>query len=314
MCTTIKAESNEGYLLARTMDFESPLIYNGLYLPRNYNFAQDLEGNKLYTKYESMGIVFYKTIPLKDGINEHGLSGSTNYYHAMNNHSNKIVKDKLNLSSLDYMNYALANYKNIGELIADLDNIHISSVNSQGQDVICPDFHHMFVDRQGACVVVEPKNKEYTFYENPYSVMTNSPSFESHVKKLHKSMDLENLQDFNGAKNLPGGYDPKSRFIRAYYFVHTQLQAEDQVQGISQAYNIMDALSLAKGFIYSNSHNHHIYTRYISVYDTKNNIMTAKSRTNPRVYWASFDDFKSDRPVFFDFETELTMDKFNLGV
>ena len=47
-------------------------------------------------------------------------------------------------------------------------------------------------------------------YENPYNVMTNSPGFESHVRKLNKLIDLDNLDDFNSSKYLPGGYDPFS--------------------------------------------------------------------------------------------------------
>jgi len=41
MCTGIKIDYNDGCVLGRTMDYESPMNYNGLYLPRNYNYAKD---------------------------------------------------------------------------------------------------------------------------------------------------------------------------------------------------------------------------------------------------------------------------------
>ena len=47
--------------------------------------------------------------------------------------------------------------------------------------------------------------------------MTNSPAFKSHVRRLNQLLDLDNIEDFNSAKNLPGGYDPISRFIKAFY-------------------------------------------------------------------------------------------------
>ena len=141
--------------------------------------------------------------------------------------------------------------------------------------------------------------------------MTNSPSFTSHVKKLKKYFyDDNNFENFNGSKSLPGGYDPASRFIKSHYFIKTQEESHTQNDALKNAYDIMDAVRLPKGFIYSNKYEHNIYTRYISAYDNKNLIMTAKSRSNQRVYSASFDDFNSTSPVFFPFDRSFTMEKF----
>lgn len=312
MCTTIKIESKEGFVLARTMDFESPLIYNGTHIPKNFNYLVDLDGNKIYSKYSAMGIVFFRNVPLKDGINDQGLIGCTNYFHGFNVHSESTIEGKVNLSSLDYLNYALLSYKNVDELVEDLGNIHISSRDKNGNPIICPEFHHMFIDRAGKCVVVEPFKQEYTFYDNPYDVMTNSPAFTSHVKRLKKTMNIGDIGSFNGAKDLPGGFDPTSRFIKAHYFVRTHVDSENQSEALNSAYNIMDALSVPNGFIYSSKHDHNIYTRYISAYDNKNLVMTAKSHTNPKIYYCSFDDFEEDDHVFFDFHIEYSMDKFQI--
>ena len=46
--------------------------------------------------------------------------------------------------------------------------------------------------------------------------MTNSPRFESHVRRLNQILDLDNLEGFNSAKDLPGGYDPISRFKKHF--------------------------------------------------------------------------------------------------
>lgn len=49
--------------------------------------------------------------------------------------------EKTNISSLDYFTYALTNYKSVEELIEDLPNIHISTKDYNGENVISPDFH-----------------------------------------------------------------------------------------------------------------------------------------------------------------------------
>ena len=78
MCTGIKINYNDGCVMGRTMDYEIPLSYNAIYLPKNYNFCNDLMGNPLYSKYKTLGMCFRNHDPLKDGVNEHGLIGITN--------------------------------------------------------------------------------------------------------------------------------------------------------------------------------------------------------------------------------------------
>ena len=84
MCTGIKVNYEDGCVMGRTMDYEVPLNYNVLYLPKNYNFCNDLMGNPLYSKYKTLGICFENRDPLKDGVNEYGLIGITNIFSGFN--------------------------------------------------------------------------------------------------------------------------------------------------------------------------------------------------------------------------------------
>lgn len=309
MCTSIKIDYKDGSIMGRTMDYEVPLEYNVLYLPRNYNYCEDLNGNKLYSKYRTMGVCFSDRNPLKDGVNEYGLVGVTNNFAGFNLYSNKLKKDKINISSFHYLNYALTNYKSVDELVEDLPNIHMASRNFQGEDVIAPDFHFMFTDSSKKSVVIEPKRRELVAYDNPYDVMTNSPGFESHVKRLKKDIDLEKLEDFNSSKFLPGGYDPVSRFIKAFYLTKMNVESKTSKAGFSNLYNILEAMSLPNGFIRNKKYDEITYTRYICAYDTENKLLTLKSNTNPTVYKLSFDDIenKEERQSFFlnlEFTTE----------
>ncbi len=309
MCTGIKMDYEDGCVMGRNMDYEVPLEYNVIYLPRNYNFCMDLMGNPLYSKYKMIGVGFYNRDPLKDGVNEHGLIGITNAFSGFNLYDKQVNPDKINISSLDYFTYALANYKTVDELIDDLPNIHISTKDHSEKDVICPDFHFMFADTSKRCVVVEPKRKELVYYENPYSVMTNSPGFESQVRKLNKLIDLDKLEDFNSAKDLPGGYDPVSRFIKAFYLTKMHAKPNNYKEALAYSYNILGAVAMPNGFVRNKKYNSTTYTRYICAYDSKHRLLTVKSMTNPIVYQLSFEDIEDEdrRQAFFidtDFITE----------
>lgn len=310
MCTGIKINYEDGCVMGRTMDYEVPLKYNVIYLPNNYKFCNDLMGNALYTKYKTLGMCFENRDPLKDGVNEHGLIGITNEFSGFNLYDNKTRPEKINISSLQYLTYALSNYKSVEELIEDLPNIHISTKDHKGEDAISPDFHYMFADSTKRCIVIEPKGKELKCYENPYDVMTNSPGFDSQVKRLKKYINLDNLDDFNSAKNLPGGYDPVSRFIKAFYLTKMNVKSNSSMEALAHSYNIMSAMALTNGFIINQKYNQATYTRYICSYDSKDRILTVKSNTNPMVYQLGFDDIedKNKRQAFF-LEKDFVVEK-----
>lgn len=310
MCTGIKVNFEDGCVIGRTMDYEVPVNYNVLYLPRAYNFCNDLMGNSLYLKYRTLGVCFHNRTPLKDGVNEHGLAGITNTFTGFNLYHNRVNPEKINISSLDYFNYTMGNYKSVEELIEDLPNIHMSTKDHKGDNTISPDFHFMFSDSTKRCVVIEPKRGELLYYENPYNVMTNSPRFDSHVKKLNKLIDLENLEGFNSSKDLPGGYDPFSRFIKAFYLAKMNVKADRSEEALSHFYNIMSSMVMPEGFVRNKKYEETTYTRYTCSYDTKNKLLTVKSHANPTVYQFGFDDIedKDKRQAFF-LEQEFTVEK-----
>src|SRR5690554_918525 len=185
--------------------------------------------------------------------------------------------------------------------------------NHLEEKVISPDFHFMFSDSTKRCVVIEPKGGELAWYDNPYHVMTNSPGFKSHVRRLNDHMDMENLEDFNSSKDLPGGYDPVSRFIKAFYMTRMSKEASGYQEALSYFHSIMNAMTLPDGFIRNKKYSSTTYTRYICSYDTKRMEMTLKADTNPMVYRLSLDDIvdKDKRQEFFiqlEFNTKNLME------
>ncbi|MCQ4922321.1 linear amide C-N hydrolase [Tissierella carlieri] len=310
MCTGIKINYEDGCVMGRTMDYEVPLNYNVIYLPKKHEFCNDLMGKPLYSKYKTLGICFENRDPLKDGINEHGLMGITNAFSGFNLYANQSKSEKINISSLNYLTYALTNYKSVKELIEDLPNIHMSTKDHMGKNVISPDFHFMFADSTKRCIIIEPRKGELIYYENPYDVMTNSPGFESHVRRLKQILDLDNLADFNSAKNLPEGYDPISRFIKAFYLTKMNIKPNSSKEALAYSYNIMAAMTMPNGFVRNEKYNYTTYTRYICSYDSKHKLLTVKSNTNPTVYQLGFEDIedKDKRQAFF-LDTDFIVEK-----
>ncbi|MBG9986167.1 linear amide C-N hydrolase [Facklamia sp. DSM 111018] len=290
MCTGIKMDYPESCVLGRTMDIEAPVDYNVIYQPRNYPCADNLLGGKHLSRYQIMGVGFRNQDPLKDGINEHGLIGVTNDFGGFNLFASQADPDKTNLSSYHFMNYVLANFRSVEELLEALPQLHLSSHDSQGNKVIAPDFHFMFADSSQRCVVIEPYQQTLKVYANPYNVMTNSPKFPSHEKYLLDLFDLQNLDDFNGAKALPGGYDPKSRFVKAFYQSQNSLVPEDSQTALGYLFRVLSAVALPQGFIKNQKFHSITFTQYISAYDGQDKSLYIQAVDNPIVYRLAFED------------------------
>lgn len=301
MCTGVKIDYPQGCVLGRTMDLEMATDYNIIYQPRNYDCGDNLMKGHFKSKYRVLGIGFRDHDPLKDGINEHGLIGITNEFLTFHLHGCKPQKGYINLSSYHFMTYVLANYQSVAEFKEDADKIFLASHNIKGDSVITPGFQFMFADSQQDCVVVESDHGRLKYFDNPYNVVTNAPTFPSHVRNLEKTFDLNRLDDFNGAKNLPGGYDPKSRFIKAFYQSQQYKEAESSEEAFSQVYRVLSGVVLPKGFIFNNKFNENTYTAYTAAYDTQSKRLTVQAENNPTVYSLSFDDLADldRRQAFF---------------
>ncbi|MFZ2257955.1 MAG: linear amide C-N hydrolase [Clostridiaceae bacterium] len=288
MCTSIKVDYDGGSVMGRNMDWDMDIDYSVLYYPVGCEYSQDLYNNPLVNKYKMLGVCFRNMNPLKDGVNEHGLMGSTNMFYAMNLFSGKVEPGKINLDSLNYFNYCLANYKTCQELVADLPNIHISKKDYLGNKAITPDFHYYFVDALGDSVVIEPTNKKLTAYENKYKVMTNSPPLDHHARKLEETIAPKNGRRFHPAKDLPGGYDPVSRFIKAYYLNENIANAVTRADALENTYSILEALKIPEAF--TKTKFDYTYTKYMTAYDSQSRLLTIRSHMNPRIYSLSIDD------------------------
>lgn len=288
MCTSIKVDYEGGSVMGRNMDWDMDVDYAVLYYPAGCEYARDLDGNPLINKYKMLGVCFRNMNPLKDGVNEHGLMGSTNMFYSMNLFAGAVEPGKVNLDSLNFFNYCLGSYKNVSELIADLPNLHISRRDHLGNKAISPDFHYYFIDAAGDSVVVEPQHKKLSALANPYKVMTNSPALDHHARKLEECFSPTSQRKFNPAKDLPGGYDPVSRFIKAYYLNENIENAVTLEDALENTYSVLEALKIPEAF--TKTKYDYTYTKYITAYDNQTRLLTIRSHMNPRIYSLALKD------------------------
>ena len=109
---------------------------------------------------------------------------------------------------------------------------------------------------------------------------------------------------------MPGGYDPISRFIKAFYLTKMNIKPNSAKEALSYSYNIMGAMTMPNGFVKNKKYDYATYTRYICSYDSKHKLLTVKSNTNPTVYQLGFEDIedKDKRQAFF-LDTDFIVEK-----
>lgn len=212
MCTTISIFNNS-YYMCKSMDFFDRYVYSFTYFPKNYFFEEDIFGVKLKSKYSMMGTVFRGYDQFVDGINEYGLMGSTNSFRNAVSFAENPEKEKLNLTSTKLLNVFLANCKDIEEVKELSKNIKIFKKSFVNEDNFSMHYHYMFTDIYGKSVVLEFEYGIITCYDNKYNIMTNSPVFPTHIKKLEKA--IEN----NSIENIKNVISPSGRFLKAYHTI-----------------------------------------------------------------------------------------------
>jgi penicillin V acylase-like amidase (Ntn superfamily) len=127
--------------------------------------------------------------------------------------------------------------------------------------VRCP-FHIIITDSNGDGIVVEIENGVPTIYENNTHVVTNTPSYDYHLKNIRNLIVLksENTESevFNGINydmmghgngfyGLPGDFTSTSRFLRVFYLLNNVSISDNIEDGIILVQNILGAVRVSDG-------------------------------------------------------------------
>lgn len=239
-CTSLRVNDQQGNVYhGRTLEYATVMPFNLTYYPVGYEFTYYAPDNKTKglsykTKYEVLAV----TTPVSDflnpqleGINSAGLSASLNM---KTDSSLPVLPQSQYSNSLIWaltMEWALATCGSIEDIKANIGNVSFWTEGSPFSVMI--QFHYVFYDTTGACLVLEISDGKLHIIDNPTGVLTNGPEFAWHLTNLNNYTNLTNLDvstaTLGGLKlkqpdsgiataTLPSSNTSVGRFVRAVFY------------------------------------------------------------------------------------------------
>ena len=262
MCTGIFIQTKDGkFIFARTLEF-------GAYLKWKQICSMNIKGTIGYFPGIKQG---YMT----DGLNNSGLFVGTFFFpHNDDQYSKKADPDKINLETGDVNLYLLQQCKSVHDVIHLVPSLNILETKLNGTLF---SLHWLVCDKNGKCIVLEIHNKKLHIYDNPYNVLTNSPSFPEQIKNVNNYDYLSkynkpgSISEGTGALGMPGDSSSPSRFVRAHFFRKNMIIPENCNIGLEAALRILHNFDIPLGSVEERSTGQKEVTEYTVAYCLNDN-------------------------------------------
>ncbi|MBF1300547.1 MAG: linear amide C-N hydrolase, partial [Parvimonas sp.] len=254
--------------------------------PKDFNYEEDVFGNKLYTKYKIMGATFKDYDHLIDGINEKGLLGCTNSFRNAIHFKKEPVESKINLTSTKILNVFLTNCETLEDIKNLAPKIYIIEKSLIDENNYSRHYHYMFTDKNNKSLIVEIEDGNLKVYENKYNIMTNSPSFTKHIRNLEKYLEKRELKG-----NI---FTPTKRFIRAYIELENLKTNNFLENNENILFNSLKKFAISKEDLENLSEDSQNITLYYSISNSKTLKYYFKYTNLENINSFSFDDFKDE--------------------
>ncbi len=305
MCTaiTLQSENNHAFF-ARTMDLPTTTPWRPIYLPAGFMWQPSTsdQGQTLPMAILGGG----RWTPgnhylLGDGMNEAGLACAELYFPMEARYESKMVAGKLNITPQDFIYWALLHHS-IAELQLDLPNISIIAQKWYGEDNWRP-FHWLITDVEGNTAILEPRGGKLTLTEDPLHVLTNTPDYPAHVKRLAKTLAIDPqlpLAKFKTAVHVFNGdlahtNLPTDRFQRTAIHLWQQDKPVTTNAAESELLQLLDDVVIPRTPERLRRSNMD-YTHYEDVLDLTEGTMTFKSVRTGQIHRLRLDDIKTAKP------------------
>lgn len=268
-CTGITLNTSAGApILARTIEWGgSELNSEYVVVPRNYSQQSYLpgmskEGMKFVSKYGYVGLTVETNEFVVEGLNEKGLSAGLFYFPKYGKYEDVLeVNKSVTLSDLQFVSWILGRFGSVKELLDEIGNIHICSVDPRASTV-----HWRVADNTGRQIVIEVIDGKIKVYENRLGVLTNSPGFDWQMTNLNNYINLSSgtigdkefggicMKSFGAGSamlGLPGDVTPPSRFVRAAFFCISAPRLRSERETVMQAFHILNNFDIPIGVEFS---------------------------------------------------------------
>ena len=275
MCTAIC----DGALFGRTLDLEYSFDESVVVTPRNFPFSFICEGECKH-HYAIIGIAHVaRGVPLYyDAMNEKGLCAAALNFPRCAEYS-KRGGEGHNVASFELIPWLLSSAVSVSDARELLARTTVTDESFSNELRTTP-LHFMISDREES-IVVEPVGDRLRIHQNPFGVMTNSPTFEYHrsyienflalssyppENKLSPSVSLSPHSRGMGAIGLPGDFSSSSRFVRAVFCKSHATRSEAKSEEINRFFHLFDTVSVPLGCV-KTERGEDIFTVYTSCAD-----------------------------------------------
>lgn len=275
MCTAISFLSKDHYF-GRTLDLEYSYDETITITPRNFPLHFRYK-NPLTHHYAFFGAAYVQNqYPLYyEATNEKGLSMAGLHFPEYADYKPMhLLKD--NITPFEFIPWILGQCQTVDEARPLLDRINIWE-NNFSKDLPLTPLHWMLSDARYS-IVIESTKIGLQIYDNPYSVMTNAPTFDNHLKNLQKS----NHTFLSAPPKIPGDWSSESRFIRAVHVLRNSFHPSSECERVSHFFHILSSVEQPKGHN-PNGENLYKYTIYSSCCNTSKGIYYYKTYDNHQI-------------------------------
>lgn len=298
-CTSLRIKDQQSNVYhGRTLEYASDLPFDMTYYPVGYSFQYYAPDNKAKglsytTKYEILALTYPASEffnPPAQGVNSAGLSASLNMKPDSQLPALKPDQYPTCLNWALAIEWALANCGSVAEVKEKIGGVTFWTEGSPFSVMI--EFHYVFYDNTGACLVVEVSDGKIHLYDNPTGVLTNAPEFPWHLTNLNNYTNLTNvdvstatLGDMKlqqpdagiATSGLPSSNTSVGRFIRAVFYSTFALKGDTPQNAMIELSHVMNKFDRPKnmtraeiGEAGGSSSGGSEYTEWTSLTDLKN--------------------------------------------
>lgn len=285
MCTAFTLRSRQGEtFFGRNMDFSYDIQPHLYIIPKNYEWENSLNMEKIHDVYSFIGIgqELEGDLGFFDGVNEMGFAAAALYFAGYAQYDTwQASGDREQIASIDFLHYILGRCADIGYLRQLLKNLSIVGLEDPMTKTVAP-LHWMAVDRSGECVVIEQTDRGMEVIANSIGVMANSPDYRWHQTNLRNYMETTPYQSdeatwgnvrltpfgqAGGTQTLPGGYTSPERFVRTAYLKSFIPIPQSRMEAVVSCFHVMESVTIPKGAVVT-SRNTYDYTKYTAFINT----------------------------------------------
>lgn len=308
MCTAI-ALFKHGGIFGRTLDVEGEYGQRVIVTPKGYKLSY-LHEDCAPCRFSIVGMGLNQgKFPLYfDGMNEAGVFGAALRFPGLARYFPHAVEKK-NIASFEILPFFLSSCESCEEIKEILCSVNVCE-DSFSKELPASPLHWFFADKSSA-ITVESSDSGLSVYDNPVDVLTNSPEFPYHLRRLcdYASLSVKNPENTlsdridlplysggMGAIGLPGDFSSSSRFTRGVFLSENAKISADFKSSLSAFFGLMGSLSVPLGCV--EKREGMTYTSYTSCAHAKEKTYSFSTCKNHRIRTVKFDTLAACDRIF----------------